>query len=327
MEEDEVLVSICCITYNQEKYIKDALEGFLMQKTNFKFEIIIHDDASTDDTANIIKQYEKKYPDIIKPIYQIQNQYLVGKKASLITFQEAKGKYIAFCEGDDYWISDNKLQQQVDYMEKHEKCTFCFHNAKELYMKTNKMVTYIDKKRYGKYLKSNGIYAPDDILMIGYGGRIPTASFMFRSQDVKKLPDWYNTSICADMPLKLIMTSFGYGYYIDEEMSVYRRQTGISVTDMWNHDIDNKIERLRKFIEIIDNFNQFTNYKYNNGLTKVKKYYEVDILYHQKKYKQIFHTELAQIYKELYNDKYYIKHYVKKYCKQIYKIYKRIVNK
>ena len=120
MEEKNIMVSICCITYNQEKYIKDAIEGFLMQKTNFLFEIIIHDDASTDKTADIIREYQQKYPDKIRTILQKENQYKKGVRNSYTVFKEAKGKYIAFCEGDDYWIDENKLQKQVNYMEEHE---------------------------------------------------------------------------------------------------------------------------------------------------------------------------------------------------------------
>jgi len=98
------LVSICCLTYNHAPYIRDAIEGFLMQKTNFPVEILIHDDASTDGTADIIREYETRYPDIIKPIYQTENQYSKGVKISWeYQFSRARGKYIALCEGDDYW--------------------------------------------------------------------------------------------------------------------------------------------------------------------------------------------------------------------------------
>ena len=117
-ENNEILVSICCITYNHEKYIRDAIEGFLMQKTDFPFEVLIHDDASTDGTADIIREYETKYPDIIKPIYQTENQYSKGIKISATyNYPRAKGKYIALCEGDDYWIDPYKLQKQVDFLE------------------------------------------------------------------------------------------------------------------------------------------------------------------------------------------------------------------
>ena len=105
------LVSICCITYNHEKFIKDAIEGFLMQKTDFPIEILIHDDASTDGTTEIIKKYEKEYPDLIHAVYQTENQYSQGKKVFPILANQASGKYIALCEGDDYWTDPLKLQK------------------------------------------------------------------------------------------------------------------------------------------------------------------------------------------------------------------------
>src|SRR5665648_1210229 len=100
------LISICCITYNHEKYISEAIESLLKQETNFPFEIIIHDDASTDNTAKIIREFEKKYPDIIKPIYQKENQHSKGKKVAFeCVFPNVNGRFLAVCEGDDYWLS------------------------------------------------------------------------------------------------------------------------------------------------------------------------------------------------------------------------------
>lgn len=112
------MVSVCCQSYNQEPYIRQCLEGFIIQKTNFLFEVLIHDDASTDKTADIIREYEAKYPDIIKPIYQIENKYSKGISIFReFQYPKAKGKYIAICEGDDYWIDPLKLQNQVDFLE------------------------------------------------------------------------------------------------------------------------------------------------------------------------------------------------------------------
>ena len=121
-------VSICCLTFNHENYIRQCLDGFMMQQTNFKFEVLIHDDASTDNTATIIREYEQKYPATIKPIYQSENQYSKGVKPSCnFQFPRAKGKYIAMCEGDDYWTDPLKLQKQVDFLEANPDYVICGH--------------------------------------------------------------------------------------------------------------------------------------------------------------------------------------------------------
>ena len=123
MINDNITVSICCVTYNHEKYIEQALKSFLEQKVDFKYEILIHDDASTDKTADIIRKYEKLFPDIIKPIYQSVNQYSIGitNVTQRYNFPRAKGKYIAICEGDDYWTDKHKLQRQVAILESDRK--------------------------------------------------------------------------------------------------------------------------------------------------------------------------------------------------------------
>lgn len=127
MENKQPLVSVCCTTYNQEAYIRRCLDGILMQKTSFPIEILVHDDASTDATATIIREYEQLYPNIIKPIYQVENQYSKGIHISQ-TFQYpyVLGKYIALCEGDDYWTDPLKLQKQVDFLESHPDYAMCY---------------------------------------------------------------------------------------------------------------------------------------------------------------------------------------------------------
>ncbi|WP_183308060.1 glycosyltransferase family 2 protein [Dysgonomonas hofstadii] len=125
------VVSICCLTYNHERFIRQCLDGFLMQKTSFPFEILIHDDASTDSTASVIREYEERYPGIIKPIYQKENQYKKGiANTPTYQFPRVRGKYIAFCEGDDYWIDEYKLQKQVDFLESHPDYSLCSHRFK-----------------------------------------------------------------------------------------------------------------------------------------------------------------------------------------------------
>ena len=126
----EPLVSVCVITYNHGKYIRQCLDGILMQEVNFPYEVLIHDDASPDDTADIILEYEAKYPDVIKPICRTVNQYSQGIDVSRFNFERAQGKYIAQCEGDDYWTDPRKLQMQVDFLEKNQKYIGVAHDSK-----------------------------------------------------------------------------------------------------------------------------------------------------------------------------------------------------
>lgn len=125
------VVSIYSLTYNHERYIRDCLEGFLMQETTFPVEILIHDDASTDNTANIIREYEARYPHLLKPIYQIENQYSKGMgDFAKRNLERARGQYVAICEGDDYWTDPSKLQKQVDFLDHNPDYVICYHDAR-----------------------------------------------------------------------------------------------------------------------------------------------------------------------------------------------------
>lgn len=115
--KQDIVVSICCITYNHEDYIRQCLDGFIIQETNFLFEILVHEDASTDNTANIVKEYETKYPQLFRCVYQKENQFEKQNALFNILIPMSKGKYITLCEGDDFWIDPYKLQKQVDFME------------------------------------------------------------------------------------------------------------------------------------------------------------------------------------------------------------------
>ncbi len=133
------LVSICCITYNHAPFIRQALDGFLMQKC-VDFEILIHDDCSTDGTTEIIREYAEKYPDIIKPLYETENQYSKGVWVDGFNYRRAKGKYIAYCEGDDYWTDPLKLQKQVDFMESYPDYSVCFHTFRNHIVQTDEYI-------------------------------------------------------------------------------------------------------------------------------------------------------------------------------------------
>lgn len=130
--QETPLVSICCITYNHAPFIRKCLDGFLMQKVDFPIEILIHDDCSTDGTTDIIKEYAAKYPELIFPLYEEENKYSNGYKwkMDLFNYERVKGKYVAYCEGDDYWTEPTKLQRQVDFLESHPDYSVCWHRCK-----------------------------------------------------------------------------------------------------------------------------------------------------------------------------------------------------
>lgn len=212
-KSENILVSIICNTYNHEPYIRQCLEGFVMQKTDFAFEVLIHDDASTDKTAEIIREYEAQYPDIIKPIYQTENQY--SKKTGIMkTFQipRVKGKYIALCEGDDYWIDPLKLQKQVDFMELHPDYGLCYSKAK----------TYIQKtSSYGRII-GNGKSTFEELLI---NNSIPTLTTMFRESLYHNYISeigWHNEWRMGDYPIWLYCANKMKVHFIDEVMCVYR---------------------------------------------------------------------------------------------------------
>lgn len=274
------LVSICCISYNHEKYISSAIEGFLLQKVNFPMEIIIHDDASTDRTAEIIKSYERKYPDLIKTIFQRENKYSKGiNPYTAFVYPIAKGKYIALCEGDDYWTDPYKLQKQIDYLESHPDCTLCTHATKHVNLWEGGSEQIAGGER-------NTVFFTEDVLkrnpVAGH-----TSSMVFPRAIISQLPEWYEKVFVGDLPLKLICASLGYGYYIHEVMSVRL----LGVEGSFNERIINNYEKKDEFYDRINEihryFDDFTEGKYR-GLIE-------DII---KKFNKLKHTWSGKDYAE-----------------------------
>lgn len=237
--KEEIVVSICCLSYNQKEYIRDALEGFVSQKTSFAYEVLIHDDASTDGTADVIREYAGKYPELIKPIIQAENQYSRGltNVSGTFNFPRAKGKYIAMCEGDDYWTDENKLQSQVDFMEAYPDCSMVFHSAK-----VDVQGKAITERMMQPYRESRRV-EPEEIISktVGY----PTASLMFRTEMVQCLPEFYVKAPISDIPLQLLAAARGWAYYMDSPMCVYRLGGASSWTTAMKQ--DNYEEKQRRY--------------------------------------------------------------------------------
>lgn len=288
------LVSICCITYNHEKYISEAIESFLMQEADFPIEIIIHDDASTDRTPEIIQQYEKKYPDIIKPIYQKENQFSKGKKITFeCVFPNVIGKYVALCEGDDYWNDKNKLQKQVNFMEDNEDYSMCFHAVKVVDVAGNPLGRYL-----GPYRKGSKSYRLKDNVQ---GGFVHVSSVMMRFNLIKEgMPEWAIKARHGDYALALFLSARGKTFFIDEVMSSHRLGVENSVMTklQQNYSVDSEIEYHNQRIMTLEEADKFYNYEFTNQIDSIKKISEFKILLLKNKYTELINKKYMSFLKE-----------------------------
>jgi len=241
-------LSIVCITYNHENYISVALDSFLNQITSFPVEILVHDDASLDNTQNIILDYKRKYPHILKPILQKNNQFSkTGFEFSLNELNRAKGKYIALCEGDDYWIDNYKLQKQVDFLESNLNFSFTFHKV-------------LIKNELNSSVKEYSVPSKNVLNFYDLAKKhvIPTCSVVLRNSFLPRpFPDWYSKSKMGDIPLELLLADKGPVYFFPTAMGVYRK----NINSLTESKIQKKQSR-KAYIYIFRNLNSFFKYKY-----------------------------------------------------------------
>lgn len=229
-ESSDVVVSICMLTYNHASYIAEALEGILEQNVRFRYEILVHDDASTDGTADIVKYYAGRYGQIIKPIYQKDNVWTKGVNPSIFfNYPRVNGRYVAWCEGDDSWLDPEKLQMQVDILEASPEIDLCFHSAlmRNITIESNKELSI------GNYKADSGIVDFDDVFLRRCG-MLPTASCIVRRDILQKLVDFmaprpYLTS--ADIYMQSLGALRGGAFFIKRDMSLYRFGTPSSLTN------------------------------------------------------------------------------------------------
>ena len=215
-----IKLSISCLTYNHENYIRKTLDGFLMQKTSFDFEVLIHDDASTDGTADIIREYEAKYPNIIKPIYQKENQHSQGVRISnVFQYPRAQGEYIAWCEGDDFWTDENKLQAQVDFLDNNPQYIGCVHK----YITVNKEGEETNLKTFG-YYENEGVYTLKDFETNELPSQL--ATYVVRNifcKEGKSYPSSFQAiKMQGDIKMNLYLLIYGDIYRLPNVSSAYR---------------------------------------------------------------------------------------------------------
>lgn len=260
-------VSICCITYNQKKYIVDAIESFLCQKTNFDYEILIHDDCSTDNTLDILHNYMKKYPDKIRVIEEKENQWSKGNSAILqLVASYAKGKYIALCEGDDYWIDEYKLQKQFDKLESDKRLSCSFHDAQIVGIDGTVINQSMLKNKKG-YKETSGIYSCEEIIDLDF---YPTASIFYRSEYMQysKLPKYFWNGFCGDLPTRLQLGSEGMAYCFNEQMSAYRIGNPNSASGQTIKNRQKIIDTMDAHIGVLKAFDLETSNKYHEAIEK-----------------------------------------------------------
>lgn len=252
------VVSVCCITFNHENYISQAIDSFLEQETNFPFEILIHDDASTDGTTEIVKKYQDDFPNIIKTVIQTENQYSKHPiMAPRFLYPIARGKYIALCEGDDYWIADYKLQKQVNFLNNNNKYSMYAHAVQVV-------DEVIVKKPFYPNVKWNK--EKNNFLDVLNNHFIPTPSLLFRNELVDfPFSGLKSVGLLAgDMAIELFMASKGFCYYDTEVMGVYRNHDdGITKNTNRNYEKD-----ILHNITLYSKINECTNYKYKKHINQ-----------------------------------------------------------
>ncbi len=250
----EPKVSILCITYNHAGFIRQTLDSFLMQKTNFSFEVLINDDASTDGTTEILREYQEKYPDIIHPIFHEENLYSQGVRGMYTRFllPKAKGEYIALCDGDDFWTDQSKLQRQVDFLEAHEDYALCFHPVR-VYFENGEQADSIYPAE-----KNPKSFTTERLLQSNF---IQTNSVMYRKQVYKNLAtdvmpgDWY---------MHLYHAQFGKIGFINRVMSVYRRHPGgvwwneyKDIDKLWNEHGKPHLQLYKVILKMYPSYGQY----------------------------------------------------------------------
>jgi len=285
---DEITVSIICVTYCQEKYISRALDSFLSQKTDFKFEILINDDASTDRTPEIIAEYEKKYPGIVRPVYQKENLYSKGIWiGDTILLPMARGKYLAFCEGDDYWSDVNKLQKQVDFLESHPDYTVCVHNTLYHYLKNGKK-----EKAFGDTAKDLKL---EDCVMCG-SQSFHYSSMLVRTDFYKTKPSFVTLAgIVEDYPDSVFYTLDGKVFYMPDTMSVH----DIGTDNSWTRTIlpfhETRAQFFQGIVDMLNAANEYSQHKYEDIFMKAIEFNEYNVLQSKQDYKAL--VKVKKFYK------------------------------
>ncbi|MCD7838328.1 MAG: glycosyltransferase family 2 protein, partial [Clostridiales bacterium] len=263
MDGEKIKVSILTTAYNHESFIGQALESLVTQKTTFRFEVIVHDDASTDGTAKVIRSYAERYPEIVQPIFQPENQYSQGISPYDHMTPLSRGEYIAICEGDDFWCDEHKLQKQVDYMDAHPECSYCFSNSYKVDLRSEIIGKQTPVKGESRAFRSREIIAAPEIFLA-------TASVLFRKKDAADYPPDLASGHEGDIPLRDYLMTKGNAYGFAERMVCYRCMTPGSYSERYLEGMKSCspefVRGLELYAAFYMNFDEYTEGAYRREL-------------------------------------------------------------
>jgi glycosyltransferase involved in cell wall biosynthesis len=266
MNSQNIILSVCCLTYNQECFLTKALDGFLSQKVAFPIEIIIYDDFSKDNTRKLLLEFKDKCQFPVTLLFPLENKFTKGECLYSKTFEKVQGKYIALCDGDDYWIDPLKLQMQVDFLEKNERAVGCFHNSVCV---DNKNI--LINERYFHHQGKFWFNREDSLKVLK--SSYSTSSLLFRASAIQDQLEEF-IKIRSDFILDILITRDGDLFYMDENMSAYR----IHDEGIWqgNTNLHNLKVYLERFL-FMYNYKPLRD-KYGNYLWKMLMYYYDEVI-------------------------------------------------
>lgn len=311
---EQIMISVVCITYNHEPYIRSALDGFVMQKTSFAFEVLVHDDASTDNTAEIIREYEQKYPNLIKGIYEKENQYSQGHDfIGTEIMPRIKGDYIAFCEGDDYWTDPLKLQKQFDALQAHPEVDICAHNA--AWVRDGKTIGHTNRSKVDTLFDTSAV-------IIGGGGFVDTATLVFRCRIWENCPEFFDALPFLDYTMQILGSLRGGMLYLADCMSVTR----VRVPGSWTVRVSQQDAYLG-FLDLVDTMldklNEETQGKYAEAIETRRKAMQFERLERKGCFREMRRGEMRALYREK-PMKWRLLSYIKQYTPAVYRVYQTL---
>lgn len=313
-------VSVYCTVYNHAKYLRDALNGFVSQKTNFPFEVFVHDDASTDGSADIIREYAQAYPHIIKPILQTENQYSKGLKIfGTFILPKVTGEYIAVCEGDDYWTDPCKLQMQVDFLDSHPEYSACAHNTLKENLQTGVTLPMYDRREDQDITLAQALYGPAQ----GWH----TSSVMYRVQYAANRPEFFQKAKgFGDYPLIIYLVLSGKVRFLARNMSHYRFGIANSWTSRSRANTDRLVRNHQYAIEMLQAVDEYTNHANYQLIQPVILENEYKQLFYKGDYRKLRKPPYDTLYRKE-SLSFRLKTYLKQWLKGPYKLYRKLIYK